>query len=170
MQRVLVVGMSGAGKTTAARRLAELLHAPFHEMDALAIGPGWSTPSGLAQSVERIVAQPAWVFDSWGYQPVRELMWVSADTIVWLDYPRRIVLPRLTRRSLQRSARRTKIFGGNVETWRGWLRRDHPVWFAIITFGARRRLIRGLISATPGLQTHRFERPAELERWLATIG
>jgi hypothetical protein len=53
MRRVLVVGMSGAGKTTAARRVGAKLGLPFHEMDALALGPNltgrkrriWSTRS-----------------------------------------------------------------------------------------------------------------------------
>jgi hypothetical protein len=168
VQRVLVVGMSGAGKTTAARRVADLIDAPFHEMDALAIGPDWSTPTDLVPSVEWIVAEPSWVFDSWGYEAVRDVMWARADTIVWLDYPRRVVLPRLIRRSLRRSIRRTEIFGGNTETWRGWLHRDHPVWFAISTFGARRRYLLERTDAASDLSTLRFSRPADLDRWLTS--
>ena len=55
MRRVLVVGMSGAGKTTAARRVGAKLGLPFHEMDALAIGPRWSQPPGLVDEVKRTV-------------------------------------------------------------------------------------------------------------------
>jgi hypothetical protein len=71
MRRVLVVGMSGAGKTTAARRVGAKLGLPFHEMDALALGPNWSQPPGLVDEVKRITAEPAWIFDSWGYPAVR---------------------------------------------------------------------------------------------------
>jgi adenylate kinase family enzyme len=122
MRRILVVGMSGAGKTTAARRVGARLGLTFHEMDALALGPNWSQPPGLVDEVTRITAEPAWIFDSWGYPAVRELLWQSADTILWLDYPATVVLPRLIRRSVIRTATNEEVFGGNRETLREWLR------------------------------------------------
>ena len=126
MRRVLVVGMSGAGKTTAARRVGAKLGLPFHEMDALALGPNWSQPPGLVDEVKRITAEPAWIFDSWGYPAVRDLMWQSADTILWLDYPATVVLPRLIRRSVIRTATNAELFGGNRETLREWLSPGSP--------------------------------------------
>ena len=169
MQRVLVVAMSGAGKTTAARQLARVLDLPFHEMDALAIGPGWSTPPTFVADVAAIVGEPAWVFDSWGYPQVRDAMWAAADTVVWLDYPRRVVLARLLRRSLARSWRRQRIFGGNVERWRGWMSRDHPFWHAVSTFDSRRAYLAERTTREAHLRTVRFRGPAEFETWLATI-
>ena len=65
MRRVLVVGMSGAGKTTVARRLAGALGTPFHEMDALALGPGFSRRPELLDDVHRVTGADAWVVDSW---------------------------------------------------------------------------------------------------------
>lgn len=166
MQRILVVGMSGAGKTTAARALATRLGQPMHEMDTLALGPNWSTPSDFVDTVEAILHEPGWVFDSWGYPPVRAAMWAAVDTVVWLDYPRRVVLPRLIRRSLRRSFLKTRIFGGNRERWRDWLKLDHPVWYAIRTFDQRRTLLRDLSS---GKTTHRFTTPTQFDRWLADL-
>jgi len=169
VQRILVVAMSGAGKTTAARRLASVLALPFHEMDALAIGPGWSTPPDFADQVAAIVGEPAWIFDSWGYPAVRDVMWAAADTVVWLDYPRRVVLPRLLRRSLTRSARRERIFGGNVERWRDWLTVDHPFWHAVTTFGSRRAYLAARTARESHLEVVRLRRPADLESWLGRI-
>jgi adenylate kinase family enzyme len=166
VQRILVVAMSGAGKTTAARRLATVLGLPFHEMDALAIGPGWSTPATLVQDVAAIVRGPAWVFDSWGYPQVRDAMWAAADTVVWLDYPRRVVLTRLLRRSLARSWRRDRIFGGNVERWRGWISRTHPFWHAVTTFGSRRAYLAERTDREAHLRIVRLRTPAEFETWL----
>jgi len=42
MKRVIVIGSSCAGKTTLARRLAELLGSDHIELDALHWGPDWS--------------------------------------------------------------------------------------------------------------------------------
>jgi hypothetical protein len=161
--------MSGAGKTTAARRISHALDLPFHEMDALAVGPGWSTPITLAHDVSVIVAQPRWVFDSWGHVEVRDAMWAAADTVVWLDYPRRVVLPRLFRRSVRRSSSRERIFGGNVETWRGWLSPGHPLWHAVRTFGARRVYLAARTRTEPGIEVVRLRKPRDFNGWLAGL-
>ena len=163
--------MSGAGKTTAAQRIARALALPFHEMDALAIGPGWSTPETLVGDVCEIVAQPRWVFDSWGHVEVRDAMWAAADTVVWLDYPRRVVLPRLFRRSIRRSATGVRIFGGNVETWRGWLSAGHPFWSAVRTFRERRDYLatRTRTRTEPAIHVVRLTTPRDLDRWLTGL-
>ncbi len=41
MQRISVIGTSGSGKTTVARRIAESLGFPHVELDALHWEPGW---------------------------------------------------------------------------------------------------------------------------------
>ena len=158
--------MSGAGKTTAARRVARRLGLPFHDMDTLAIGPGWSTRDTLIDEVHAIVRSPQWVFDSWGYPQVRDAMWAAADTVVWLDYPRRVVLPRLLRRSFLRSWRRETLFGGNVERWRGWFAPSHPAWFAFRTFRERRIYLAERTAGSPHLRVVRLRAPSEFEAWL----
>jgi adenylate kinase family enzyme len=48
VQRVLVVGLTGAGMTTMAKAVGARLGMPFHEMDALAWGGGTApTPSSI---------------------------------------------------------------------------------------------------------------------------
>ena len=165
MRRVLVVGMSGSGKTTAARRVGAKLGLPFHEMDALALGPNWSQPPGLVDEVKRITAEPAWIFDSWGYPAVRDILWQSADTILWLDYRAAVVLPRLVWRSVVRTVTNAELFGGNRETLRLWLSPDHPVWSAALTLRQRRQYLFDRTSGSPHYRTVRFTSPREFERW-----
>ncbi len=166
MRRVLVVGMSGAGKTTVARRLAGALGAPFHEMDALALGPGFSRRPELDADVHRVTGADAWVVDSWGDPSVRDRLWGRADTVVWLDYPLALVVARLLRRSVRRTLTRERVFGGNRETLAGWFRRDHPVVHAVTTFGERRRYLARRTTGTAHLTTLRFTDPRDVERWL----
>ena len=169
VRRVLVVGMPGSGKTTTARRIADRINLPFHELDMLAFGPHWSRPEHFVTMVEKIVAGPGWVIDSWGDEEVRDAMWASADTVVWLDYPARVVIPSVLRRSLSRSLTRVEVFNGNRETWSAWLSKAHPVWHAIHTFRARRDYLADRTARSPHLRTLRFRRRSELKRWLRQL-
>jgi adenylate kinase family enzyme len=168
VQRVLVVGITGAGKTTMARAIGARLGLPFHQMDALAWGPGWSEAPDLERTVELITAGPRWVFDSLGYARVTEMMWDRADTIVWLDYSRRITFSRAFRRSVVRTARREEIFNGNRETWRDWLTRDHPAWWSWTEHPRRRALISARLGEPRNqhLAVHRLGDPRAARRWL----
>ncbi|MFF1451185.1 adenylate kinase [Streptomyces sp. NPDC058274] len=169
MKRVLVVGISGAGKSTLARRLAEQLAVPYHEMDSLYFtGPGWAVNDEFVAEIGRITEGPGWIFDSLGYPEVRDLLWERADTVVWLDYSRRVIMPRILRRSLRRTLSRERVFGGNRETVSDWFRRDHPAWWAWTQHAARRAEI-GRRADDPRfapLEVIRFHRPAEAGRWL----
>jgi adenylate kinase family enzyme len=130
MERILVTGSTGAGKSTLARAIAGRLAIPFHEMDALAFaGPDWQENEDLVQDVSRISSGPRWVFDSLGYPQVRDLLWSRADTIVWLDYSRAVVMRRVLRRSAARTLLRRRIFGGTFESLGFWLSSDHPAWW-----------------------------------------
>jgi shikimate kinase len=56
MQRVSVVGSSGAGKTTVGRALAEILGVPFTELDAVRHRPDWATiePDEFTRRAEEV--------------------------------------------------------------------------------------------------------------------
>ncbi|MEU6340781.1 AAA family ATPase [Streptomyces sp. NPDC046977] len=173
MRRILVVGISGAGKTTMARALAARLDLTFHEMDALRFtGPGWAADPAFRERVAEITAGPGWVFDSFGYPEVRDLVWTHADTVVWLDYPRSVVMPRVLRRSLRRTVLRERIFGGNVETAASWFRADHPVWWAWSQYAARRAEIerRTLDRRFAPLRVVRLRSPRSARDWLGATG
>jgi adenylate kinase family enzyme len=170
VRRILVTGSTGAGKTTLAQAVAGRLGVPFHEMDALALtGPGWAENPRLAEDVAAITAGPGWVFDSLGYPEVRDLLWGRADGIVWLDYPRRVVMARVLRRSAARTLRRQRVFGGNVEDWRLWLTRDHPAWWAWSQYDARRAEIAERIDRFRPAEVVRLGHPRAAREWLAGL-
>lgn len=172
MQRILVVGVTGAGKSTLARAMAERLALPYHEMDALYFtGPDWAVDAQLVRTVSRVTAEPRWIVDSLGYPEVRDLLWDRADTVLWLDYGRRVVMPRVLRRSLRRSVTREVLFGGNRETWKGWLSPEHPARWAWSQHAGRRREIerRTRDPRFAPLRTLRFARPRDTAAWLASV-
>jgi adenylate kinase family enzyme len=121
VRRVSVVGTSGSGKSTVARQLADILGVPHLELDAVHHQPGWEPLP--TDEFRRIVAARAaadgWVIDG-NYGRVRDLIWARADTVVWLDLPKRTVMRQVVWRTLRRVALRRELWNGNRERWRNF--------------------------------------------------
>lgn len=125
VQRVSVVGNSGSGKSTLAAALAARIDAPWIELDSIHHQPGW-TPlprNEFRSCVATLAAGERWVIDG-NYTAVRDLVWARADTVVWIDLPRLLVMRRVTGRTLRRAALRQELWNGNREPWSNWLTLD----------------------------------------------
>lgn len=157
--RVVVVGTTGSGKSTLAASLAASLGVPHVELDALHHGPGWTErqPDELRALVAAAVAGDGWVVDG-NYDSVRDLVWPRATDIVWLDYPRRVVMWRVVRRSVVRAVTRRELWSGNREDWRTWLRPDHPIRWAWTSHARRRAEYEALSAGDPRWHRHRSPR------------
>jgi adenylate kinase family enzyme len=167
VQRVAIIGSaSGNGKTTLGRELARRLDAPFLELDALVHGPGWvETPDGeLRALVEPFLAGESWVVDGTYRSKLGDLVLRSADTVVWLDLPLRVWLPRLLRRTIRRLRGNEPIWNDNRETLRGaFLGWNALVPWAVRAHFSRRRRYPVELASYPVLRLRSRE---EVERWL----
>jgi adenylate kinase family enzyme len=96
MRRVLVLGCSGAGKTTFARKLASVTRLPLVSLDACFWLPGWiETPRQEWRGrVERLAAEDAWIMDG-SYVGTLDIRLPRADTLLWLDLPRHVCMRRV---------------------------------------------------------------------------
>jgi len=140
-RRIVVVGTSGSGKTTMARRLAEGLGLPHVELDALHWGPGWTLPpvEDFRRRTAEALAGEAWSTDG-NYSRVRDIVWSRADTVVWLDYALPVVLWRVISRTVLRIVRREELWSGNRESFRGtFLSRDSIILWSIQSYRRRRK-------------------------------
>jgi adenylate kinase family enzyme len=178
MQRVLIAGMGGSGKTTLARRLGPALGLPVHVLDDLYYGPGLVMAATFPDDIERIAAGDAWLFDSPGPPAesaapteVKDLLWARADTLVWLDYPRWLVVSRAVRRSLRRIVTREQLWHGYRETPLSWRRPDHPIRRAWRLHRIRREQLtaRTQHPSWAHLQVIRHRSPQETAAWLSAI-
>jgi adenylate kinase family enzyme len=173
MRRVAVVGTTGSGKTTFARRLAARLGVTHVELDALHWEPGW-TPAARDVFWARVAAALAgdsWVTDG-NYSEVRPLIWARADTLVWLDLPYPVVLARLLRRTLSRIGRREHLWGTNYETLRGtFFSADSLFLWQLKTHWSRRRRYEAEArrSEHAHLRVIRLRSPGAARRWLGAV-
>jgi len=125
MRRVSLVGLPGCGKTTIGRKLAASLDVPFVELDSIFHQPGWAElpRDAFRERVDDALTGPAWVVDG-NYSAVRDLVWDRADTVVWLDLPRRLMMRRVILRTVRRAVTRERLWNGNREPLTNFYRLD----------------------------------------------
>jgi adenylate kinase family enzyme len=168
IERILVYGVTGSGKTTLAQRIGAATGLPFHLVDELTWEPGWVQvdPAEQRRRVDAICSQDRWVLDT-AYTTWLEVPLARAQLIVALDYPRWISLSRLLRRTAARLLDRRPICNGNVETLRTALSRDSIITWHFRSLARKRRRIREWQAA--GRPVLRFTRPRQAARWLAQL-
>ena len=172
-RRIAVVGTSGSGKTTLASRLAHRLGIPHVELDALHWGPDW-TPTPRPVFRERVAGAltgQAWTTDG-NYSSVRDIVWMRADTIVWLDYSLPVIMWRVIWRTLRRSTLREELWSGNRERLsEAFFGRESIVWWALKTYRRRRKEYPVLFSLPEyaHLRIVRLTSPRAANEWLSTL-
>lgn len=173
--RIVVVGTSGAGKTTMARAIASALSLPHTELDSLYWGPDWealgdANPAEFLRKVSAAASIDAWVIDG-NYAVVRDLIWRRATHLVWLDYSRVRVMYRVIKRSVARAIDQKELWSGNKENWGKWLRPSHPIRWAWNTWKKRRsnyeRLLDGPVYSH--LVILRLQKPIAAARVVAQL-
>ena len=134
-RRVIVVGNTGSGKTTLARRIAALTGARHVELDGLYHEANWTeaTPEVFRQRVrDAVFGSESWVTDGGYASFVWDIKWIAADDFVWLDYPFPLTFRRMVWRTFRRWATKETLWNGNRESLTKQLfTRDSLFLFAI---------------------------------------
>jgi adenylate kinase family enzyme len=172
------VGSSGAGKSTLARAIAKRLAVPYIELDAYMHQPGWRPRPDVEfmEEVDRATDQPGWVVDG-NYRRfvIEGPVWQRADTVVWLDLPRRTVMRQVIARTVRRALTREVLWNGNREPMSNFVSLDPDdnviLWAWVKYDEFVQRYLDGM--ADPRWRDIAFVRlrsHAEARRWLESIG
>lgn len=168
MQRVLVFGCSGAGKSTFARRLAQATGLPRTELDAVFWQPGRvQTPRPeFFEKIAALCAEPAWILDG-NYPSSLHLRLPRADTAIWLDYPRHRCLRQAISRMIRDYGRVRPGFAVGCPE-----RFDLPFMRYIWNFNraTRPRILAALEEHGPYVTLHRLTSHGEADAFLASLG
>ncbi len=114
MQRVLIIGSPGAGKTTFAKALSQHLQLPLVHLDKLFWRGEWEqTPKEeFDAALQRELEQPQWIIDGNYFRTLDQRLAVC-DTVIWLDLPTVVCLWRVIKRFLKHWGKSREDMGGN---------------------------------------------------------
>ena len=169
--RILVYGVTGSGKSTAAQLIAARTLLPLTLADELTWAPDWVP---VAEDEQRrlfaaVAAQDRWVLDT-AYGAWLDVVLPRVDLVVGLDYPRWFSLQRVFRRSVMRAIDKKPICNGNTESFRAMLSRDSIIRWHFRSFGRKRGRMRAWAAAAEGPAVLLFTRSRDLEVWIDTLG
>ena len=174
-ERIIIIGASGSGKTTLARAAARRIGCRHQEIDALFWEPGWTRAPAevFSARVGAVIAGESWVIDG-NFSSVRAQTWARATTIVWLNYPRALVMRRLIWRTLRRALTGEVLWSHNRES----LARALRLWddtsilrWSWTSWAHHQRLYPELFAAPEHahLRVHTFTSPAQARAWLDAL-
>lgn len=170
-ERVLVAGVSGAGKTTLSGRIGAMWGLRHVEIDGLFHGANWTPRAEFLDDVRTFAADDRWVTE-WQYtsKGTDEILAPRAQLALWLDYPYRVVRSRLIRRTLARGILRRELWNGNREKGPWNLLSHDPeeniLAWQTATLHKWAERFPELQARFPHLTIVRLRHPWETERWL----
>jgi len=101
-QRIMVIGSSGAGKSTFARALAARTGLPLIHLDQYFWKPGWTPTPGeeWIECVRHLSDGDAWIIDG-NYRLSLSIRAARCDAVVFFDLPRTLSFQRIFMRWLK---------------------------------------------------------------------
>ena len=94
MERVMVIGCGGAGKSTLARKLGEKTGLPVVHLDQIWWAPGHWQHIEKPEFDEKLALElqkPRWILDG-NFNRTIEARLEVCDTVIYLDYPRLVCI------------------------------------------------------------------------------
>ncbi|NJP36790.1 AAA family ATPase [Alkalicoccus luteus] len=164
MNRIVIIGSPGTGKSTAARKLGASLQLPVHHLDRYMWTAGWELLNAEDQRsiVHTIAATNRWVIDG-NYRASLQDRIERADCVLLFERPLLLSLYRIVKRRFRyRKTTRPDMAPGCPERLN--------LEFLLYTIRFRRQKLPKLLSIVPEEKLIRLSSNRELERFIARNG
>lgn len=168
-----MVGVPGAGKSTAARALSQTWGLQVLDLDSIYWAANWCprpTPTFLNDVRHFTSEAPEWIVEG-VYPQAADILLTTATMIIWLDVSLARSAWRVTRRAIRRLLTGEILHGGNRESLRSLFGRDSITIYAITQHKRLRetaRRVSGVVTDHGGLSLS-FSTNADFDRWVTDV-
>ncbi|MBO8157279.1 MAG: DNA topology modulation protein [Bacillaceae bacterium] len=99
MKKIIIIGSGGAGKSTLAKQLGQILNIEVIHLDAVFWKPGWepTKKEEFIQKLKRFMEKDQWIIDG-NFGSTLDIRLKHADTVIFLDYSRYLCVYRIVKR------------------------------------------------------------------------
>ena len=113
MNRIMIIGCCGSGKTTLAKRLASKLNIPLIHLDVLHWRDNWeeAPQEEFDDLLTQAIKKDKWIVDG-NYDSTIDLRLKYCDTVIYLDYPRWVCLYGVLKRLIKGYGKSRADMGG----------------------------------------------------------
>lgn len=166
MERIMVIGSPGSGKSTLSKVLHQKLNLPLYHLDQLHWRENWqmATKEEFNQQLHKILQQPRWILDG-NYSSTIPLRLRQADTVIFLDYSRWTSLYGVIKRLILKGNQTRSDMGGNNKERFDW-EFIRYVW----TFNkTQRHIIYQQLEEQPEVKRYVFKRRRQMRQFLERV-
>jgi adenylate kinase family enzyme len=156
-KRVQILGSSCSGKSTLAEQMAELMDAPFIDLDALNWEPNWVSvsakdPAEFIRRLQQATEGDAWVVAGSYTRFAQRAFWERLDSIIWLDLPLWQLVWRLMKRSWRRWRTKELLWGTNYEDFWSqlavWKKNESLLYWIVTQYHPKRKAMLSYIMSS----------------------
>lgn len=164
MNKIAVIGIMGAGKSTLSKELSEKLHLPLYHLDKIYWKPGWIKISAEeGESIQReIVKNEKWIIDG-NWTSSLDIRLEPADTVIFLDYPKWLCVYRIFKRGLFPSNKQSFDKQEGVKEKVDW-----PLVQRVLHF-PREEIIKKINQNSEGKNVYIFKSPRATQSFVKSV-
>ncbi len=135
MEKIIIIGCPGSGKTTLAKLLGDKLNLPVVHLDRLQWKGNWETIRGeeFDNLLKAEMEKDAWIIDG-NYNRTIPMRLQYCDTVIFLDYPTLVSISGALTRMIKNYGKVRQDMGGNCRE-----RFDPKFFWFILTFNIKNR-------------------------------
>jgi adenylate kinase family enzyme len=169
VKRVAVFGNAGGGKSTLARRLADLTRLPLYPLDKIQFKAGGRRVphEQYLKAHADLLRQDEWIIDGFGCVASAWERFAEADTLVYVDLPLTTHYWWVTKRLIKGLLATPEGWPENSPMWRSTMDSYKVVWLCHRRLTPRYRQLVADLAASK--HVHHVRSPAEMSAFLNSV-
>jgi len=169
MRKVAVFGNAGGGKSTLARRLAEVTGLSLYPLDTIQFraGGGKVPHEEYLKIHTNLVSRDQWIIDGYGCVASAWERFAAADTLVYIDLPLVTHYRWVTKRLVKGLFQNPEGWPENSPVWTSTLDSYRVVWRCHRRLTPRYRQL--VADASSSKRVHHLKSPAEMKAFLRAV-